>query len=132
MESIEAVDVRQRLSTEYRRLTQLLSRNRTEVEAIRTENTEDESDLARISHNKDVLCNLQEANLTRMRLIENAIEALDRGQYGVCARCGAEINGKRLLAMPWAAFCIGCQEETEAEELAGRSNPFGDAEDGME
>ena len=132
MESIEAVDVRRRLSTEYHRLTQLLSRNRTEVEAIRTENTEDEGDLARISHNKDVLCNLQEADLTRMRLIENAIEALDRGQYGECARCGAEINGKRLLAMPWAAFCIGCQEETEAEERAGRSSPLAGAEDGME
>ena len=132
MESIEAVDVRQRLSTEYDRLTQLLSRNRTEVEAIRTENTEDEGDLARISHNKDVLCNLQEADLTRMRLIENAIEALDRGQYGECVRCGAEINGKRLLAMPWAACCIGCQEEMEAEKLEGGSNPLAGTEDGLE
>ena len=130
MEAKDTVDVRQRLSAEYDRLMPLLSRNRTEVEAIRTENTEDEGDLARISHNKDVLSHLHEADLTRLRLIENAIMALDRGQYGECVRCGEDINEKRLLAMPWAAFCIGCQEEMEGEDIEGHSRrAFGEEDE---
>ena len=130
METKDTVDVRQRLSTEYDKLMQLLGRNRTEVEAIRTENTEDEGDLARISHNKDVLSHLHEADLTRLRLIENAIMALDRGQYGECVGCGEDINEKRLLAMPWAAFCIGCQEEMEAEDIEGHSRrAFGEEDE---
>ena len=49
------------------------------------------------------------------------MKAIDRGQYGECVRCGEDINGKRLEAVPWARMCIGCQEETEAEHLPSLS-----------
>jgi RNA polymerase-binding transcription factor DksA len=45
---------------------------------------------------------------------------LDRGQYGECVLCGKDINGKRLVAVPWATLCIRCQEETEAEHSSSR------------
>ncbi|PYS35864.1 MAG: hypothetical protein DMG14_26005, partial [Acidobacteria bacterium] len=77
-------------------------------------------DLATISHNRDLLCNLHEGSFARLRSIEEAMEALDRGQYGECVRCGKDINEKRLLAVPWATLCIRCQEETEAEHTLSR------------
>src|SRR5213080_1762903 len=120
---------RQRLLEEYQKLIRSISRNRLAEEEITTENTEDEGDLATISHNKELLYNLHESDFARLRLIEEAIKALDRGQYGECVRCGNDINEKRLLAVPWAALCIHCQEETEMADaslrlvLAGQDEP---------
>src|SRR5580700_8634858 len=47
------------------------------------------------------------------RLLRNVRAALDRigeGTYGACLECDEEISPKRLRAVPWAAFCITCQE----------------------
>jgi DnaK suppressor protein len=45
--------------------------------------------------------------------LRNARAALGRiqdGSFGICQRCDEEIHSKRLAAVPWAAFCIHCQE----------------------
>jgi len=89
------------------------------------ENTEDEGDLATISHDKDLLYNLHEGGFARLRFIQEAMKALDRGQYGECVRCGNDINEKRLLAVPWATLCIRCQEETEMALTSSRVVPAG-------
>ena len=90
------------------------------AEEIRQENTEDEGDLATISHNKELLYNLHESDFMRLRFIQEALKALDRGQYGECLRCGEDINEKRLVAVPWATLCIRCQEEVEKDDLSSR------------
>jgi RNA polymerase-binding transcription factor DksA len=103
---------------EYEKLVKSVNRNRAAAEEIKVENTEDEGDLAAISHNKELLANLHESDSARLRFIGDAIKALDRGQYGECIRCGKDINDKRLQALPWATLCIRCQEETEAEHIS--------------
>ena len=113
-------ETRKRLAMESEKLVRSISRKRAAADEITTENTEDEGDLATISHNKELLYNLHESDFARLRLINEAIKALDRGQYGECTRCGNDINEKRLLAMPWAALCIGCQEETEMLDATSR------------
>jgi len=89
---------RQRLANEYEDLTQSLKRGRLAADEIKVENTEDE-----------------EGDLARLRSIEEAMEALDRGQYGECIRCDDDINEKRLEVVPWATMCVRCQEEVETE-----------------
>jgi DnaK suppressor protein len=45
--------------------------------------------------------------------LQDARAALGRihdGSFGVCQRCEEDIHPKRLAAVPWAAFCINCQE----------------------
>src|SRR6267154_5396569 len=106
---------RQRLTEENQKLIRSINRNRLAEEEITTENTEDEGDLATISHNKELLYNLHESDFARLKLINEAIKSLDRGQYGECVRCGNDINEKRLLAVPWATMCIECQEQAEAQ-----------------
>ena len=121
-------ETRKRLVMESEKLKRSINRNRAAADEITTENTEDEGDLATISHNKELLYNLHESDFARLRLIDEAIKALDRGQYGECIRCGNEINEKRLLAVPWAALCIGCQEETEMSDASSRLVPAGQDE----
>jgi DnaK suppressor protein len=48
-----------------------------------------------------------------LREIEAALTRLKSGQYGVCLRCEEEISPKRLDAVPWAAFCVRCQESVD-------------------
>ena len=115
MDARKIKDTRQRLSSEYENLIKSINRNRLTAEQITVENTEDEGDLATISHDRELLYNLHESDFQRLRFIQEALKALDRGQYGECVRCGKDINEKRLLAVPWTRLCIRCQEETEKD-----------------
>jgi DnaK suppressor protein len=48
--------------------------------------------------------------------IDEAIEKIDNGTYGVCETCGEEINLRRLEARPVTTMCIECKTEQEEEE----------------
>src|SRR4051794_27971179 len=109
-------EMRRRLSDEYENVRRSVNRNRIATEEITIENTEDEGDLATISHNRELLNNLNESDVVRLRFIDDALKAIDRGQYGQCVSCGEDIKEKRLEAIPWATMCIRCQEQTEIEE----------------
>jgi len=60
MDAKKIKDTRQRLSREYDNLIKSVNRNRIAAQEIKVENTEDEGDLATISHDKDLLYNLHE------------------------------------------------------------------------
>lgn len=46
--------------------------------------------------------------------IDDALQRIDRGEYGVCERCGEPIEERRLEAVPWARRCFA--DETEFEK----------------
>lgn len=46
-----------------------------------------------------------------LREIENALKRVAGGTYGECEACGEEISPNRLKAIPWARYCLSCQEE---------------------
>ena len=43
-------------------------------------------------------------------LVTGALARLDDGTFGRCLRCGAPIPDERLEVLPWAAFCVACQQ----------------------
>ncbi len=45
--------------------------------------------------------------------IDDALERIEKGSYGKCARCGTPIAEGRLEAVPWTRYCLGCKEEEE-------------------
>lgn len=45
--------------------------------------------------------------------IEDALERIDSGQYGVCRRCGEPIEAARLEAIPYAELCVACKKLEE-------------------
>jgi len=49
-----------------------------------------------------------------LRQVESALSRLERGKYAVCLKCGERISEKRLDALPWAAYCVRCQEGVDA------------------
>jgi DnaK suppressor protein len=48
-----------------------------------------------------------------LRAIDAALERIEAGTYGECARCGNEIAEARLRALPYAALCIDCAKAEE-------------------
>ena len=56
------------------------------------------------------LTNLDMADIAR---IDRALEAMDEGSYGVCARCGCDIPFERLKVEPMTQHCVKCKGELE-------------------
>lgn len=48
-----------------------------------------------------------------LALIEDARRRLDAGEFGKCQACGADLSRKRLESVPWAPYCIACQQLSE-------------------
>lgn len=58
----------------------------------------------------------------RLLLIDEALEALTRGDYGLCEDCEERINEKRLMLMPFTRWCVRCQSKREKEaKIRGES-----------
>jgi RNA polymerase-binding transcription factor DksA len=45
-----------------------------------------------------------------LELVDSALARLAAGTYGPCQRCGRPIPDERLEVLPWAAFCLACQQ----------------------
>ena len=46
--------------------------------------------------------------------VERSLRSIDENCYGNCIRCHRPIAVKRLQSIPWAAYCVRCQEQSEA------------------
>ena len=58
----------------------------------------------------------------KLRMIDEALENIKRGKYGICADCGQPIGEGRLEARPFAHYCIKCKSiREERGEFDGRS-----------
>jgi DnaK suppressor protein len=69
-----------------------------------------EEDQAQISNDESVSLHLNTLDYAQLRLIEEAIDRLDSGDYGICLSCEEPIPPKRLRAVSWARYCVRCQE----------------------
>lgn len=52
------------------------------------------------------------------KAVETALKLLAIDEYGICQGCGAEINPKRLEAIPWTTLCVYCQDENDCSGVA--------------
>lgn len=63
------------------------------------------------SENDDVLNALDDEAKVAVIQIDNALLRIQNESFGICESCGAEINEKRLQAIPFASLCITCAEK---------------------
>ena len=64
--------------------------------------------------NEEVLTALDDSLNRELEQIENALERLEKGEYGFCGNCGEKIADKRLKALPHANVCINCAISSES------------------
>jgi DnaK suppressor protein len=83
------------------------NRNR---EALAIESSPDDLDKIQHATERDYAMGNLERNSNRLREVQAALGRMAAGTFGICLGCEENINMKRLTAVPWAPFCIACQE----------------------
>lgn len=75
----------------------------------------DTYDLASEERDREISFILSDREHSKIKNIDDALERMDEGSYGVCDSCGLEIAEERLTAMPFTRLCRDCQQEHERE-----------------
>lgn len=104
---------RDRLLEERDALMGVVGRNEDYGREADTEATQDPADKASNSYTKELLFSQSTNDRIILTQIEEALERMEDGEYGICVNCGQEVQPKRLEAVPWARYCITCQDLQE-------------------
>jgi DnaK suppressor protein len=107
--------------TLIQQIKQQLGQSVSEEQQRRLEAAMDSGDQALVDLEREMGISLQEMRNRERQLIDDALDSLDEGTYGMCADCGEEISEKRLHALPFARLCVECQSKRELMEKIERS-----------
>ncbi len=95
-----------------------------ELEALRAAQRVPEfEEGAQSEHEQFTLARLSETQRREILQIDAALARLDAGEYGVCRDCGAEIDPRRLRALPYATLCTECASHQERAPSAVVEEP---------
>lgn len=76
----------------------------------------DLGDQASAEINRNFMLRLRGREHKLLKKIEDALERIDQGKFGICDKCGQEIDIRRLEARPVTTMCIECKTLQEEEE----------------
>lgn len=102
--------IKERLLSERALLTEKLKGNDLSID---DSETPDPVDLAVRNYSKNVMLAVSENESRQLVLVDEALLRVEDDEYGTCQNCEKAINQKRLAAIPWARYCLDCQELVE-------------------
>jgi DnaK suppressor protein len=79
----------------------------------------DEGDLSQQHHEEWIFLNRNSIDMKLLREVSDALHRVDHDHYGICMECDEPISAKRLEAVPWARYCVTCQERIAARIADG-------------
>lgn len=88
-------------------------------EEILIENAAEDFDRLQQQMNREVAIRNLDRESKLLKEVNAAMKRVEEGSYGICLRCEEEIPEKRMKAVPWAAYCVPCQEAIERQRAAG-------------
>jgi RNA polymerase-binding transcription factor DksA len=110
-----------RWAEQHRHLTELRERilreRKAQTESAQTELCgfgEHMADAATDSYDHDCALALLSSAQEALYEIEQALNRIDKGNYGVCELSGSRIEPERLKAIPWTRFSLAAQTQIEA------------------
>ncbi len=65
---------------------------------------------------EEILGELSDVEVEILKAIDDALERIQNGTYGICEVCGKEIEEERLKTVPWTTLCIEHAKERELYE----------------
>ena len=78
---------------------------------------QDIGDEAANIYNKQILLSLNENERNRLKEVDEALDRIGNGTYGICEECGGPIGLKRLDVRPVAKYCVPCLTQLEKGKL---------------
>jgi DnaK suppressor protein len=115
MNKKEREEFRKLLAAKKESITRKLTETITESKEMESNVAQDLVDKAETSYTKEFLLSLSDGEREQLLLIDEALKRLAHGEFGVCQVCQKDIAAKRLMAIPWTALCIDCQQRAEEE-----------------
>ena len=82
-------------------------------EDIAIEKTADQLDEVQFAGERELAISNLDRESRLLQSVRSALARMEDGSYGVCLQCDTQINPKRLSAVPWAAYCVRCQESAD-------------------
>ncbi|MBI4169041.1 MAG: TraR/DksA C4-type zinc finger protein [Acidobacteria bacterium] len=76
----------------------------------------DEVDVIQANESREIGFATRELLLERVNRLSEALDRLNRGEYGTCAECGEPISRARLHAVPEVRTCVRCQDGLERRQ----------------
>jgi DnaK suppressor protein len=109
-------DVRQTLEAKRKELLSGTS----DREEILIESAADEFDrLQQQQLNREVAIHNLDRESKLLKSVQAALVRMGDDTFGLCLRCDEAIPEKRLKAIPWAAYCVSCQETIDRQRSRG-------------
>lgn len=109
--------IRERLLSQRQEILDLYRQDLRLGQEASDEASEDIVDRANNAYQREFMFSLSGGERQLLREVETALERLELGEYGVCAHCEEPIGARRLKAIPWARYCVDCQEKEERGSL---------------
>ena len=82
----------------------------------------DISDEATKNYHSQFMQNLGDQEWETFKLVDEALEKIEKGGYGICQQCDNKIPEARLDVVPFAQYCIACQSAIEKEKAEERDH----------
>ena len=79
----------------------------------------DPTDRASLESDRNFLLRIRDRERKLILKIEEALDRIEKGTFGICEVCGEEISEERLQARPVTTLCIDCKTEEEEKEKIG-------------
>jgi DnaK suppressor protein len=86
-------------------------------EGIAIEKTADALDEVQLAGERELAIRNLDRESNLLRNVRSALARIADGSFGVCLHCEEDISPKRLNAVPWASYCIKCQEAADRHEF---------------
>jgi len=87
-----------------------------EMNVMGKDNFPDPVDRASMESDRSFDLRIRDRERKLIAKVNEALERIADGNFGVCEVCGEEIGEKRLGARPVTTFCIECKQEQEEAE----------------
>ncbi len=114
------LNIRQILIKRRDALRKALAGDLSMLNELKEQTAGDVVDAALDSAHNEISSQLAEVESRELASIENALERMKDGQFGVCESCSGKIPMARLKALPYATCCIECQRIMERDGDGGR------------
>ncbi len=76
----------------------------------------DPADRASAESDRAFTLRLRDRDRKLVHKIDEALERIEEGSFGICEECGEEIGRARLEARPVTTLCINCKSKQEEQE----------------
>ena len=94
-----------------------------EREAIWVSQSNELMETVQLSAEREFAIRALESEKKCLTQVDGALQRIESGEFGTCMDCEEPISPKRLAAVPWATYCLRCQELEDRRQVEEAGMP---------